>query len=110
MAVPMNIDIDINGTATYALPIGEIIYRTTLAANTSQSVTIPLNCTRAVFSFSNGSDVWVEYFNASATNPTGAFQPATSELNPVARYGLIPGNTIAFICPTTAYVCVTFFP
>lgn len=110
MSVPLNLGKDINGNVTFALPIAPIIQRTTLAANTSQDVTIPANCTQALFSFSNGTDVWVDYKNPSATNPSGSFALSTAELNPVLRYGLNPGQTLAFISSTTAYVCVSFFP
>lgn len=110
MSTPLNIDKDINGNATYGLPVGALIYRTTLAANTSQNITIPPNCTRAIFSFSNGTDVWIEYVSNTATLPSSGFTIATSELNPVLRYGLKPGNTVACISNTTAYVCIIFFP
>lgn len=110
MSVSMNIGTDINGSTTYNIPVSNFIYRTTLAANTSQNVTIPSNCTQAIFSFSNGTDVWVDYFNSSASLPTGGFLLATSELNPVGRLGLTAGNTLAFISPTTAYIQVAFYP
>lgn len=110
MSIALNIDKDINGNATYALPIGSIIYRTTLAANTSQVIPIPPNCTRAIFSFSNGTDVFVEYVSGTATLPGSGWTVSTSELNPVARYGLTPGHTLAFISDTTSYVSILFFP
>lgn len=110
MSVSLNIGKDINGIATYALPINTIIERTILAANTSQNVTIPANCTQVLFSFSNGTDVWVDYVNSTATFPGSSFASSTAELNPVLRYGLIPGKTLAFISDTTSYVCVSFFP
>lgn len=101
---------DGNAVPTYALPVSQNIRRTTLSANTAQPVTIPLGCTSVFFSYSNGVDVWVEFKTATAAQvPGGAFAAATSELNPIARYGLTPGATLSCISPTTAYVEAAFY-
>lgn len=111
MATPALLGKDVNGATNFFLPVNNNgIWRTTLAANTYQQLTIPFGYTQAVFSYSNGVDVWVEFKTGTATLPTGAFLNATSELNPIGRYGLIPGETLAFISPTTAYVEVYFAP
>jgi hypothetical protein len=111
MTTPLFLGKDANGFVTFELPISDTKQRTTLAANTAQSCTVPPNMKRAFFSYSNGVDVWVDFKNGeAATLPGGAFASTNSELNPVARYGLIPGNTISFISSTTAYVGVIFFP
>lgn len=108
MANTLMLGKDVNSNVTYELPVSNSIYRTTLAPNVAQTLTIPSNTTRAFFSYSNGTDVWVD-FKSTATLPTGAFQPATSELTPVARWKLNQGENISFISPTTAYVEVAFY-
>jgi hypothetical protein len=108
MTTKLTLGKDTNSNVTYELQVSDTIYRTTLAANVAQTLTIPPNMTRAFFSFSNGTDVWVAY-SGTASLPTGAFLQNNSELNPVARYSLIPGNTLSFISDTTAYVEVAFF-
>lgn len=112
MSVSLSLGKDINGNVTFALPISQYKYITTLAADTAQSVTIPLNCTQAFFSFSNGEDVFVCFKDGEdATVPTASFELTDSELNPVARYGLTGGQTISCITrATNAYVCVLFYP
>lgn len=101
---------DSNGEVTYELPISDSIANALLAANTAISLTIPTNMTRAFFSFSTGTDVYVRFDGSPATLPVGGFSFTKQELNPVARYGLTSGSTLSFICPTTAYVEVSFFP
>lgn len=111
MATKLALGKDSNANVTYELPVSNSKKATTLAANTAQSVTIPANMTHAFFSYSNGVDVWVDFVNAEdATLPTSSFLDTNCELNPVARYGLTPGNTLSFISPTTAYVGIIFFP
>lgn len=110
MTVKLVLGKDSNSNVTYELPVSNSIANTTLAANVAQSVTIPSGMTRAFFSFSNGTDVYVRFDGVDATLPTGGFTFSPKELNPVARYGLIPGNSMSFISPTTAYVEVAFFP
>lgn len=111
MTTPLYLGKDANGAITFELPISDNKTRTTLLANTAQSFTVPPNMRRAFFSYSNGVDVWVDFTNGeAATLPGGAFSSTNSELNPVARYGLVAGNTISCISPTTAYVGVVFFP
>lgn len=110
MTIKLALGKDINSQVTFELPVSSSIANTTLAANVAQSVTIPALMTRAFFSFSNGTDVYVRYDGTAAALPTGGFTFSPKELNPVARYGLIPGRTLSFISPTTAYVSIAFFP
>lgn len=108
MTTKLALGLDTNHNVTFELPVSDTIYRTTLVANTAQTLTIPPNMTRAFFSFSSGTDVWVN-FSTTATLPTGGFLLSNSSLNPVARHSLIPGQTLSFICPTTSYVEVAFY-
>ena len=108
MASKIALGKDTNSNVTYELPVSDTKYRVALAANTAATITIPQVATRAFFSFSSGTDVWVNY-STTATLPTGTFTLNDSELNPNARYGLIPGNMLSFISPTNAYVQISFF-
>lgn len=109
MTTKLALGIDTNHEVTFELPISDTVANATLTANTALSLTIPANMTRAFFSFSNGTDVYVRYDGSAATLPGGSFTISRQELNPVARYGITPGNTLSFISPTTAYVSVSFF-
>jgi len=108
MSTPFVLEKDINGNVTYRTPISDIMMRVELDPNIPQSVTVPPNCTSALFSYSSGGDVWVDYEN-TATLPSGTFEETTSELTPLGKYGLEPGQTISCICATNAYVHVSFW-
>lgn len=95
-APKMILGIDINGKATYALTPTSNEYRLSvnLDQNIDTSFQIPDSYSKwqVVFSFQNGSDVWVAY-NDIAEIPIGnTFLPTTSELNPTVRE--LTGGTI----------------
>ena len=109
MSVPLLLGRDKNGGITFELPVCDNMQRVALAASTASSVTVPVGKTRALFTYSNSGDVWVDYKN-TATIPVGTtFGSTTAELRPILRGGLVAGQTLSFICPTTAYVHVAFW-
>lgn len=108
MSSKIALGLDTNHNVTYELPLSNDMYNFEITANNAKTITIPPNCTRVFFSFTNGSDVWVDY-SVTATFPSAGFNQGTKELNPVARYGLTPGNTLSFISNTNSYVGLTFF-
>jgi len=98
---------DTNGNVTYTLPTSDTIYGTTLAASTAQSVTVPPNCGVVLYSYSSGSNVYV---NASTTAaiPGSSFAKSENELNPLMRF-VKPGQTISFFSTAAAYVNCAFY-
>lgn len=101
---------DQSGAVDFSLPLCDKKYGVKLTPNTAVNMNVPSIYTKAIFSYSVGSNVWVEFTNnKTAELPTTTFSELTAELNPVARYGLIPGNTISVICDLDAYVNILFF-
>lgn len=109
MASPFILDKDINGNVTFFTPVCVNMVSTSLTANVAQNYVIPQNFTRALFSYSNGADVYVDFKN-TANLPSGSFSATTAELNCVGKYGLSPGSTLSFISPVNCYVHISFFP
>lgn len=109
MAIPFMLGKDKNANVTFGLPVCDTMMRVALAANTASSVVVPFGKTRALFTYSNSGDVWVDYKN-TATLPVGTtFASTTSELRPILREGLAAAQTLSFICPTAAYVHIAFW-
>jgi hypothetical protein len=108
MSTKLTLGLDTNHNVTYELPVSNVIIGFSLVANSATTITIPANMTRAFFSFAVGTDVIVDY-STTASIPGTSPLSRTSELNPVGRYKLKPGNTLSFISPTTSYVYVSFF-
>lgn len=78
---------DINGYNGFGIGFSINKYSATLATSTDTTLTIPSYSSQylAIFSFQNGSSVWVAN-NATAAVPAGgSFAATTSELNPTAR-------------------------
>lgn len=98
---------DINGNVTYSYPFSETGAQVILSPDTPQSYTVPENVNSVVFSFSKGSDVYVNP-NGTATLPGGAFTATIQDLNPVVR-PVLPGQQLSFISATTAGVTLSFF-
>lgn len=108
MSTPLLLGKDINGNVTFGLPVCDSMVRIELAADTAVSTTVPVGKTKALFTYSNAGDVWVDYQN-SATLPSGSFASTTAELRPILRSGLRAGQTLSFRCPTTSYVHIAFW-
>lgn len=99
---------DINQNVTYGLPVSNTKYRAILAAGVAGSLVVPPNADCAFFSYTSGSNVWVDYA-ATATGPASTtFTATTSELNPVARK-VVGGSTISFYSDDIANVSAVFF-
>lgn len=77
---------DINGFNGFGVMPTRDIQAAVLAVGVAQSVTVPDNFENwiAIFSYSPGADVWVD-FTTTAVAPVGAFAASTACLNPAAR-------------------------
>jgi hypothetical protein len=99
---------DINGYNAFGIIPTYDIYAGSLAANTAQSIVIPANNEYwlAIFTFSPGANVWVD-FTTTATVPTTSITTVTTVLNPAGRQ-VKAGSTISFITADTTlpWVCV----
>lgn len=107
MAIKFILLRDSTGENTYGYPFSDIGAQVTLSASTAQSYTVPNNVNVAVFSFTKGSDVYVNPSN-TAQLPGGSFVATLQDLNPVLR-PVVPGQTLSFISATTAGVSLSFF-
>ena len=105
-----NMTRDINGYNGFGIPFSLDGSTMVLAANTAQSVTVPANYPHwiAIFSYTPGSNIWVDGIN-TAVVPSGAASASTARLNPSARY-VKKGQTISFKTSdiTSPAVCVEF--
>lgn len=108
MTQTFNVLTDVNGIPTGGLQFADanVNYATTLTASVAQTLTVPANCSRAVFSFSP-LGVFVSEGAASLSLPSGSFASYAGELNPIDRQ-VTPGQTLNFISSVTAYVQVRF--
>lgn len=98
---------DSNGNVIYAIPFSDNGYDTTLAPSVVQSLTVPADAQIALFSYSSGSDVFVDPITTAAL-PGASFAKTSAELNPVMRP--VSGvTTLSFISPAAAYVKVNFY-
>jgi len=88
---------DIGGYNGFGIMPTYDIKATTLAKNVAQSCTVPVNYPNwiAIFSYTPGSSVWVD-FTTTASVAGGAFASSTSSLNPSAR-SVKAGDTISVI-------------
>jgi len=98
---------DLNGNVTYQIPWSDTVYYVNLVAGTPQSLTVPANASSVAFSYTPGTNVFVDPLNTAAL-PSTTFGATTSNLNPVMR-PVIGGSTLSFICNTAAYVQVAFY-
>jgi hypothetical protein len=98
---------DSAGECVYGYPFSDVGAQVILSPNTPQSYTVPQNVDTVVFSFSKGSDVYVNPV-ATAGLPGGAFAATLQDLNPVLR-PVVPGQTLSFISATNAGVTLSFF-
>jgi hypothetical protein len=98
---------DVNGNVLYSIPFSNKNYSTSLSANVAQSLAVPGDAQIAVFSFSGGSDVWVNNTTTAAL-PGGAFSSSANVLNPVIR-PVVGDSTLSFISGGSATVNVSFY-
>jgi hypothetical protein len=106
-----NMTKDVAGYNGFGVMFATDGFKGLLATSTEQHVTVPANYPYwlAVFSYTPGSNVWVD-INATAAVPVGAFTATTSDLNPSARL-VQAGDTLSFITSDVAgaQVKVSFY-
>lgn len=103
---------DIAGYNGFGLIPSDDDFAGSLAANTAQSLTVPSKYEYyiAIFSFTPGSNIWVDFTGATATVPTTTVGAVTTELNPAGRL-VKGGSSMSFITAdtTTPWVNVLFY-
>jgi hypothetical protein len=108
MSTKLSLTRDINGYNAFGVFPTYDIFAGSLAANAAQTITVPSNFQwwLAIFTFTPGSNVWVD-FSGTATVPTTTIGAFTAVLNPAGRQ-VLQGSTISFITSdsTTPWVCV----
>jgi hypothetical protein len=79
-----------------------------LAENVAQTFTAPDNYSNwiAIFSYSPGSNVFIDFTGATATIPSGTVGAITTTLNPSAR-AVKGGSTFSVITPDTISPYIT---
>ena len=102
----LNFGTDSQGRNAYAPNISNLKYRAILAQNAASSITLPVEAGishyEVCFSYSAGSNVWVDCSGANATAPANTTLQATSnELNPGQRV-VASGGTVSMITPDAA--------
>ena len=102
---------DIGGYNGFGIQPTYDIQGCSLAANTAQTFTVPSNYSNwiAIFSYTPGSDVFVDFTGATATIPGSTVGAVTVVLNPSAR-AVKGGSTFSAITPasTSPFICVEF--
>jgi hypothetical protein len=118
MSTELQFGRDNQAYSAYAPRPSTNIYSAKLTANSAATITLPTNVKNWVvaFSYTGGSEVWVDFTGATAAAPTlGTFSATTSCRNPGVRYvqstkvvsGVDTATTISLITPdATAYVSV----
>lgn len=102
---PLKFFRDQAGDQTFAIKTGTV-NNYLLAVNTNKAVTVPADCSYALFAAN--ADIWVEMGGAAAV-PAGDITDGTgSELNPTIRK-VEPGGTIGIISESAAKVSITFY-
>ena len=108
MSTKLSLTRDINSYNAFGIFPTYDIFAGSLAANTAQSIVVPSNQQYwlAIFTFSPGDNVWVDFSGAAAV-PTGTVGAVTSVLNPAGRQ-VLAGSTISFITAdsTNPWVCI----
>lgn len=111
MPTKFNMTKDVAGYNGFGVDFSLDGFSMVLAANVAQSVTVPSTYPwfLAVFSYTPGSNIWVDGIT-TAVVPTGAAAATTAKLNPAARR-VKAGSTISFKTSdaTSPQVGVEFF-
>lgn len=111
----LNFGTDGQGRNAYAPNVSNLIYRALIGQNVAQSITLPtesgITQYEVCFSYSAGSNVFVDYSGSPATVPNNAsFQTSNSEFCPGQRT-LPSAASISLITPDSggAYVGVAIY-
>lgn len=111
MSTKFNMTRDINGYNGFGLQPTQDIQGCSLAASTAQTFTVPDNYPNwiAIFSYSPGAAIFIDFTGATATLPTGTVGSITKTLNPAAR-ALKAGDTFSVITgeATSPYITVEY--
>lgn len=110
MSTKLSLTKDINGYNAFGLLPTYDIQNGGLAANTEQHVTVPNNNQYwlAVFTFSPGANIWVD-FTGTATVPSTTAASTSTVLNPAGRQ-VKGGSTISLITgdATVPWFCIEY--
>jgi hypothetical protein len=108
MSTKLSLTKDINGYNAFGIIPTYDIYAGGLAASTEQHFTVPSNYEYwlAIFTFSPGANVWVD-FSGTATVPSTTIAAVHTVLNPAGRQ-VKAGSVISLITAdgTTPWFCV----
>lgn len=111
MSTKFNMTKDVAGYNGFGVKFASDGYSGVLATGVAQSVTVPSNYPNwlAVFSYTPGSNIWVDNVTTAAV-PAGAFSATTADLNPSARQ-VSAGQTLSFKTSdtTSPQVKVSFY-
>lgn len=109
MSTKLSMTRDINSYNAFGILPTYDIQRTSLTANVAQSITVPSNYANwiAIFTYTPGSNIWVDFSGATATVAGSSFASGTAVLNPSARQ-VKAGGTISVITAdgTSPFVCI----
>lgn len=102
----LNFGTDSQGRNAFTKNVSNLIYRAKLSQNTASSITLPtetgISNYEVFFSYSESSNVWVDYSGSPATVPNNAaFATSNSEFNPDQRI-LPSGTTFSIITGDSA--------
>ena len=118
MSTPLSFGRDDQAYNAYAPDPSTNIFSVKLAANVAATLTLPTDSKRYIlaFSYTSGSEVWVDFTGATAAYPAlGTFAATTASRNPGARRvnstkivsGVSTATTISVITPdVSAFVSV----
>ncbi len=108
MSTKLSMTRDINSYNAFGIFPTYDIYAGSLAAGVAQSIVVPSNeqYWLAIFTFTPGASIWVDFASA-ATTPTTTVGAFTSVLNPAGRQ-VKAGSTISFITAdtNTPWICI----
>lgn len=111
MSTKFNLTKDVAGYNGFGVKFADDGFKGILATSVEQHITVPSNYPNwlAVFSYSPGSNVWVDG-STTAVVPTGAFTASKADLNPSARF-VKAGDTLSFITSdsTSVQIKVSFY-
>lgn len=111
MTTKFNMTRDVAGYNGFGVKFADDGFSGVLANGVAQSVTVPSTYPNwiAVFSYTPGSNIWVDGTN-TASVPGGAFSATTSDLNPSARQ-VSAGQVLSFKTTdtTSPQVKVSFY-
>ena len=111
MSTKFNMIRDISGYNGFGIIPTYDIQGCSLTANAAQTFTVPDNYGNwiAIFSYTPGADIFVDFSGATAAVPSGTVATITSVLNPSAR-AVKGGDTFSVITPdaTSPYITVEY--